>query len=417
MSLFSYNVGAMLSIVIPALNEEEALPSTLARTLAAAKALRSSSGMEVEILLVDDGSQDRTAEIARSFAGVRLLSHGTNRGYGAAIKTGFSAAKGEWLGFLDADGTCDPEFFARLLDLAIEGGYDVVLGSRMHGASKMPALRRLGNLIFRTLLNLLSGGEVTDTASGMRLLKRSALERLYPLPDGLNFTPAMSVRAVMDPGLRIGEIPMPYEERLGRSKLSVLKDGFRFLGIILPTAATYRPSTFFGCAASGLAGAALPPLFLSLGGPSAPVPFYLSNGRIEDWMIFRLILVSVFLGSSVFLLSLGLVAQNLVDLIHRGEDPFASGGFRAALLRRFPALGLLSLALAVWINRRPLASWLACGRIPLSPGQEFWVFPVVGAMFTLIGLELLGFSAVNAIARLLWERERHRRGPGDGGVS
>ncbi|MEK7743945.1 MAG: hypothetical protein AAB578_06120, partial [Elusimicrobiota bacterium] len=123
------------------------------------------------------------------------------------------------------------------------------------------------------------------------------------------------------------------------------------------------------------------------------------------------------LGSSVFLLSLGLVAQNLVDLIHRGEDPFASGGLRAALLKRFPALGLTSLALALWINRRPLASWLACGRIPLSPGQEFWVFPVVGAMFTLIGVELLGFSAVNAIARLLWERERHRRGRGDGGVS
>ncbi|MEK9144964.1 MAG: glycosyltransferase family 2 protein [Elusimicrobiota bacterium] len=105
----------MLSIVIPALNEEEALPSTLARTLAAAKALRASSGMEVEVLLVDDGSQDGTAQIARSFEGVRVLSHGINRGYGAAIKTGFSAAKGEWLGFLDADGTCDPLSFTGLI--------------------------------------------------------------------------------------------------------------------------------------------------------------------------------------------------------------------------------------------------------------------------------------------------------------
>ena len=400
-------MNGIFSIVIPALNEEQAVEAILKRCLQAAEGIRAAGvGIsEVEVLLVNDGSRDRTEELARKVEGVKVLTHEVNRGYGAAIKTGFAAAKGDWLGFIDADGTCDPEMFKDLLRLAQDQGLDVALGSRMHPGSRMPAVRRLGNWLFRTLLNLIAGGGVTDTASGMRILKREALERLAPLPDGLNFTPAMSVRAVLDPRLRIGETPMPYEERVGRSKLSVVKDGFRFLGIILQTAATYRPSTFFGFGALVFLSASIPLLFLDLGGPSAPVPFYFGHGRIEDWMIFRLILVSVLIAAAVFLMCLGLVAQTLVDLIHRGQDPFAAGGWRAALLKRFPAMGLLSLLLALWVNRRPLMSYFQTGQIPLGQGQEFWVFPVVGAMFTLIGLELLGFSAVAGIARLLWERE------------
>jgi glycosyltransferase involved in cell wall biosynthesis len=403
-------LNGIFSVVIPAYNEEASVVDILRRSLAASPDIRAALGFsEVEVILVNDGSRDRTGELARSVPGVRVISHPVNRGYGAAIKTGFSEARGDWLGFLDADGTCDPAFFSELLRLAEKGGCDVALGSRMHPASRMPAVRRLGNWIFRTLLNLIAGGALSDTASGMRVLRRQALKRLYPLPDGMDFTPAMSVAAVLDPQLKIGEMPMPYEERVGRSKLSVVKDGLRFLGIILQTAATYRPSTFFGFSAAVLAAAGLPFLFLRLGGPAAPMPFYFSNGRIDDWMIFRLILVTVLWGTSVFLLSLGLVAQTLVDLIHRGPDPFIAGGWRAAVLRRFPLWGALSLALAVWIDRRPLASYLSTGKIPVpGQGQEYWIFPVVGAMFVLIGFELLAFSAVVAIARLLWVREPYR---------
>jgi len=403
-------LSGIFSIVIPAYNEEASVVDILRRSLAASADIRAKLGFdEVEVILVNDGSRDRTEELARSVEGVRVLSHGANRGYGAAIKTGFDQARGEWLGFLDADGTCDPAFFSELLRLARESGCDVALGSRMHPASRMPALRRLGNWLFRTLLNLLADSAVSDTASGMRVIRRQALKRLYPLPDGLNFTPAMSVAAALDPQLKMAEMPMPYEERVGRSKLSVVKDGLRFLGVILQTAATYRPSTFFGFSAAVLAAAGLPFLVFSLGGPAAPLPFYLSNGRIEDWMLFRLVLVTVLWGTSVFLLALGLVAQTLVDIIHHGPDPFAAGGWRGALLRRFPLWGLASLALAAWIDRRPLASYLATGSIPVpGQGQEYWVFPVVGAMFALIGFELLAFSALVAIARLLWARERCR---------
>ncbi|MBI5245171.1 MAG: glycosyltransferase family 2 protein [Elusimicrobia bacterium] len=402
----------IFSIIIPAYNEESSVVGILNRSLAAAPEIRAALGFsEVEVLLVDDGSLDRTAELARGVRGVRVISCPVNRGYGAAIKTGFQEARGDWLGFLDADGTCAPAFFAELLRLAEDEGCDVALGSRMHPGSRMPVVRRLGNWIFRTLLRCIAGGALSDTASGMRVLRRDALQRLYPLPDGLSFTPAMSVRAVLDPRLKIGEKPMPYEERIGRSKLSVVKDGLRFLGVILQTAATYRPSTFFGFSAALLAAASLPFLLFRLGGPAAPLSCYLANGRIEDWMIFRLILVTVLLGASVFLLSLGLVAQTLVDIIHHGPDPFAAGGWRSALMRRFPLWGIISLLLAAWINHRPLASYFATGQIPVpGQGQEFWVFPVVGAMFALIGFELLAFSAVIAIARLLWERERCRGG-------
>ncbi|MFH2202527.1 MAG: glycosyltransferase family 2 protein [Elusimicrobiota bacterium] len=396
----------IFSIVIPAYNEEGSVQEILRRSLAAGGHLVAAGAgvTEVEVILVSDGSSDRTEELARGIAGVKVIAYPHNRGYGAAIKTGFAAARGEWLSFLDADGTCDPEFFHELLAAAREEGLDVVLGSRMHPGSKMPPVRVLGNWIFRTIVNLIGESDVTDTASGMRILRRSALDRLAPLPDGLHFTPAMSVRAILDPELKIGERPMPYEERVGRSKLSVLRDGVRFLRVILETALTYRPLKFFGWAAAALALPAVLLLLLRLGGPTeAPVPFYISRGRIEDWMFFRLILTSVLFASSVFLLSLGLVAQSLVGIIN--HEKAAPDGWPRAVTDRFALWGALSLAAALVINKRPLLSYWRTGEIP----AEFWVFPVAGALFVLIGLQLLAFYVVAGLSRLLWERERYRR--------
>lgn len=399
---------SVFSIVVPAYNEEAAVQDILRRCLAAAEGLRSAGlGIdEVEVILVSDGSRDRTEELAREVAGVRVIGYEKNRGYGAAIKTGFSAAKGDWLGFIDADGTCDPEVFKDLLALGEKEKFDVVLGSRMHPGSKMPAVRVLGNWIFRTIVNLIAGAGVTDIASGMRVLRRSALERLDPLPDGMHFTPAMSVRAILDPGLAIGEMPMPYEERVGRSKLSVLGDGFRFLGIILSTAMTYRPWTFFCVGAFFLALVSVLLLVFQLGAPTAaPVPFYLEEGYVADWMFFRLFLTAVLLATAVFLVSLGAVAQSLVGIINREERP--AKGPAAKLIARFPLWGALSLLAGLWFVRKPLASYFSTGVIPMN----FWVFPVVGGLFALVAFEFLAFHAVAEIARLLWERESGRRKP------
>jgi glycosyltransferase involved in cell wall biosynthesis len=183
---------------------------------------------EMELLVVDDGSRDRTAEVAAGIPGVTLVRHPKNKGYGAALKTGFSKACGELIGFLDADGTYPPEYFPKLCQAALNGS-DLIIGSRMAGEdSKMPVTRRVGNFFFAHLLTILGRQKVTDSASGMRVFKREILERIYPLPDGLNLTPVMSTRALHE-GIKIEEVAIPYSERVGRSKLSVIHDGRVFL--------------------------------------------------------------------------------------------------------------------------------------------------------------------------------------------
>lgn len=141
---------------------------------------------DVEVIVVSDGSTDRTAEIARGFDEVRVIEFEQNQGYGAAIKEGWRQGCGELLSFLDADGTCSPEFFGEMSRLALTESGDLVLGSRLGPDSEMPKVRRLGNRIYALLLGFLCGRHVTDTASGMRVVRRSSLSHLYPLPDGLH---------------------------------------------------------------------------------------------------------------------------------------------------------------------------------------------------------------------------------------
>jgi glycosyltransferase involved in cell wall biosynthesis len=177
-----------LSIVIPAYNEENGIQEIAQRVLSVKEALQAVGVGQLELIVVDDGSRDRTAQIAESIDGVLLVRHAKNKGYGAALKTGFAQASGELIGFLDADGTYPPEYFPKLCVKAMNGS-DLVIGSRMAGAdSEMPLTRRVGNLFFAGLLTLVGRQHVTDSASGMRVFKREVLQRIYPLPDGLNLT-------------------------------------------------------------------------------------------------------------------------------------------------------------------------------------------------------------------------------------
>ena len=202
---------------------------------------------ELIVVFVNDGSTDRTQEIvdAPEFGEVVKVRFEKNRGYGAAIKAGWDATDADLVGFMDADGTCDPNFCVNLINRLEETKADVVLGSRLGADTKMPAIRQLGNRLFASLLGAVSGQNLTDSASGFRIVRRSSRKLLSPLPDGLHFTPAMSSICLLDPRLRIEEIPMPYEERTGASKLSVLKDGLRFLFIILFTTSVFNPIRSF----------------------------------------------------------------------------------------------------------------------------------------------------------------------------
>jgi len=287
---------SILTVVIPALNEEEAIGGTIQRCLDARDYICRVAGLEdVEIIVVSDGSTDRTPEIAKGYSGVQVVVFPENRGYGAAIKEGWRIGRGDLVGFLDADGTCDPRYFAEMSRLAVEESADVVLGSRLGPDSKMPKIRRLGNRIYAFLLGFLCGRHVTDTASGMRVVRRSALAHLYPLPDRLHFTPAMSARALLN-NLRVLEIPMKYEDRIGHSKLSVLRDGVRFLQSIFAGVLCYRPEKLFLLAFTACC--------LLIGVMAAyPTEFYLQNRRLDEWMIYRFVACSV-LGSIALLLLL-----------------------------------------------------------------------------------------------------------------
>lgn len=148
-------------LVIPAYNEEEAIARTVERCLEARDGIIAGTQVsEIQVIVVSDGSFDRTAEIARGYPDIKLIEFERNRGYGAAIKAGFEAAT-------DADGTCDPVELTPMIKALQEHEADVVSGMRMGPGSQMSAIRRVGNKFFAAMIRLWGGVRITDSASGM----------------------------------------------------------------------------------------------------------------------------------------------------------------------------------------------------------------------------------------------------------
>jgi hypothetical protein len=369
-----------LSIVIPAYNEEEGIAKIAQRVLAIRPELTLVGVNELELLVVDDGSRDRTADIAGGIEGVRLIRHLQNRGYGAALKTGFGRAKGELIGFLDADGTYPPEYFPQLCRLALNGS-ELVIGSRMAGAdSQMPVTRRLGNVMFANLLSLVGRQRVTDSASGMRIFRREVLERIYPLPDGLNLTPVMSTRAIHE-GIKMAETPIPYSERLGRSKLSVVRDGSVFLHSILWTALTYNPVRILGLL--GLGGVAVAVLAL-LGLVVARLNGITTLGPWGVTVVFTALVAGV-TGISIF--SLGVTFNYLVSLFYKRpvrQGLFGRPLFKVPLDRHFGWMGLVGLGIGLTLGGTSLALGLMGWEIP-----RLWLYLLGSAMVILMSVRLM----------------------------
>ena len=302
-----------LLIVIPALNEEQSIESIILRTEQAKSFIcKNSKVTSVDIVVVSDGSTDNTVKIAKSLSDkAHLIIFEKNRGYGAAIKEGWkSKPDADLLAFIDADGTCDPLFFSELCNLVTEQGADVALGSRLNKKSEMPVVRRIGNTAFSILLSLVANERIKDTASGMRVIRKTALHKIMPLPDGLHFTPAMSARAILSDDLSILEKDMPYLEREGESKLSVWKDGKRFLAVILENIFLYIPNKIFN-----LLGFFC--LLLAILVIASPFLFYLKNHLFEDWMIYRFAVSAVSGLIAVILFSISHFTYNVVSFTLR----------------------------------------------------------------------------------------------------
>ncbi|MEI7529906.1 MAG: glycosyltransferase family 2 protein [Elusimicrobiota bacterium] len=367
-------MSGKLSIIIPAYNEEGAIADILTRCLAARAPICAATGLAaVEVLVVDDGSRDKTRGIAGGFSEAKLISHPVNRGYGAALMTGFSAASGDYLSFLDADGTCDPLAFIDLYKALEREKADMSVGNRMHSASQMPRVRHFGNRIYAALISVLSGVRVEDSASGMRVFSRSLLPRLAPLPSGLHFTPAMTAR-VACMGKRIVETPIPYAERQGRSKLSVFRDGLRFFRVILGIIFAYFPLRVFG--PIGL-------LFLAtaLAYAYAPVSFYLENHRLHEDVIYRLVTITTLCVCGLMALVFGLLGQKVSNISVRR----ARGFIDTAWLREGSILSGAVLAVAgVLLNSRTIVEYISSGRI-----TTHWVYILTGSLLVISGTLLL----------------------------
>jgi hypothetical protein len=388
-----------LSVVIPALNEEDGIGAIIERIEAVRAPLAEVGVGGLEIIVVDDGSTDRTAEIASSYSQVRLIQHPTNRGYGAAIKTGFNNARGHWLAFTDADGTYPPERFPALCKVAVEQGADVVVGSRRSGEhSEMPTMRRVGNFVWSNLVSVIGNHRVADPASGMRVLRATALRQLYPLPDGLNFTPVMSTRCVHE-DLKVIEVPIPYTERLGRSKLSIVRDGSRFLKTILWTSLEYNPVRVLGLV--GITALAMA-LAIGLGVVALRVQGVTQLGQVGTFSVFAALVLAV-AGASIF--SLGATFNYLVSLF-RGEPVreglFGQPIFRTPLDQRFGWIGVVTLAGGAAIATISFAFSVA-GDWPMT---RLWFWLMVGALLVLVGLQLVISWILMRVLETLSLRER-----------
>ncbi len=392
---------ATLSVVVPAYNEEGAIASVLRRILALRLPLEQRGLAGPEVIVVDDGSRDRTAEIAASLPGVEVVRHRSNRGYGAALKTGLARAAGDLVVFLDADGTYPPEVVPQLCEAALAGA-DVVIGSRMATAHNgMPASRRFGNRVFAGLVTLLGDRRIHDCASGMRVVRRDVLPRLYPLPDGLNFTPIMSLRAVHE-GLRLVEVPIPYNERVGESKLRVVRDGLRYAQSIVWTALGYNPVRVLGIAGLGGVGIAAA---VGLGLVAARASGTTTLGPWGVAAIFTALVAGV---GGVSLFNLGVMFNYLVALFR--HQPVRTGLFGRPLFdppldRHFGWLGLLACGAGLLVAAVALALGVRGWEI-----DRLWLYLVGSASVILVGVQLMISWVVMRTLEDLSEREvRGRR--------
>ena len=226
-----------VSVVLPTMDEEEAIRVILPKI----KEVLSKMGVSYEIIVVDK-SRDNTPKISQEL-GARVIRQ-EGKGYGDAYLLGFKNAKGRIIVMMDPDGSYDPEDIPKILEPILNGRADFVMGSRLRGKideGAMPWLhRRIGNPFLTRILNFLFKVNISDAHCGMRAITKEALENLPLKCKGMEFASEMVIEAVKA-GLRIEEVPIRYHRRIGKSKLSSFRDGWRHLRLML----LYSPSYLF----------------------------------------------------------------------------------------------------------------------------------------------------------------------------
>lgn len=281
-----------ISVVLPAKNESAAVGETVARIRAQLP--------EAEVLVVNDGSTDATAEVARA-AGARVVTHPYSKGNGAAIKTGARSAAGEVIVFMDADGQHDPADIPRLL-ARMEQGHDLVVGARQKG-SQASLGRGLANAFYNRLASWMTGHAVQDLTSGFRAVRADRFrEFLYLLPNGFSY-PTTSTMAFFRAGYSVAYEPIHAARRIGQSHIRLLRDGTRFLLIIFKIGTLFSPLKIFA--------------------PIALLLFMLASGWYGWTWVHqgRFTNMSALLYSgSVMVFLMGLISEQITALMYKGRE-------------------------------------------------------------------------------------------------
>ncbi len=226
-----------VSIVIPAFNEEGAIQTVIADV----REILVQHGVSPEIIIVDDGSTDGTAKMAAA-AGATVLRHRSNRGYGAALKTGIAAATNECVVITDADGTYPAQYIPQLLEKLERA--DMVVGARIGSNVKIPLVRRPAKMVLNALANYMTAAKIPDLNSGLRAFRRDLAMQYFPiLPDQFSWTTTITLAMHCDK-YAVSYMPIDYRQRKGKSKI-VPWDAASFFVLILRTVMLFRPLRVF----------------------------------------------------------------------------------------------------------------------------------------------------------------------------
>lgn len=229
-----------LSVVIPAYNEAGSIEATVERVFAVSRAQH----WDVEVIVVDDGSQDTTADLALK-AGARIIRHPANGGYGLSLQHGIAFAQSEIVAITDADGTYPVEELPALQRMVVDRGFDMAVGARTGEEYRRGWWKYPARILFRWLVEYVSGRTIPDVNSGLRVFKKSAILPYLPYTClGFSFTTSITTIFFLN-GLFIGYHPVAYAKRVGSSKVRHFRDTLRTAQILVSVISRYNPIKLF----------------------------------------------------------------------------------------------------------------------------------------------------------------------------
>lgn len=356
------------SVILPAFNEEQALPTVVADIRA--------SVPHAEIIVVDDGSYDATAQIAHDL-GCVLVSHGHNRGKGSSLRSGLGKAQGDKVIIMDADATYPASAIPRMIELLED--HDFVRADRQIDDSNTPYINRVGNGALGATLRTLHGLGPGDHLSGLYGFRAGVLEDLATEATGFDIEVEIGIK-VKERALSVAVLPIEYLPRIGDKKLNPLRDGARILGRILRLVLIYRPLLLFG----------LPGLVLATASLIAAVA--LSRGPIITGYLG--LAIHTFIVSSLGILAgFQLMIFGIAGAVYRQHLGFRSSRVLDAMTsptaRTIAAIIGVSLTIigGVWLAVT-IIGWIVAGG-PEFTATRSLVFTATGAVF---GLQLLSAS-------------------------